>query len=327
MNKSLSVRLKRIVTSREFILLIALVVASLVVSIFTPVFLKKANILSMLMSITVEGLVSVGMVLLLASGLMDLSVGMNMALTGVVTGLCLTSGIPVVFSILIGLLVSVAIGFVNGILVAKVGLNSFITTLGMSCALEGLMLVASNGRSVTGLPAEFNVIGQGTIPGLDMQYPILVLVVIVIIADLLMRNSRAARQIYYVGSNEKAAKLNGMSVWKIKTACFCICGLLSGIAGIMITARFGAASVTIGADTAMDTITACIIGGASLNGGKGTVWASVLGALFLAMLSTALNLLSVNIYWQNFVTGVVLVAAIFFDAWSEKKKAAGKSAL
>lgn len=327
MNKSLSVRLKRIVTSREFILLIALVVASLVVSIFTPVFLKKANILSMLMSITVEGLVSVGMVLLLASGLMDLSVGMNMALTGVVTGLCLTGGIPVVFSILIGLLVSVAIGFVNGILVAKVGLNSFITTLGMSCALEGLMLVASNGRSVTGLPAEFNVIGQGTIPGLDMQYPILVLVVIVIIADLLMRNSRAARQIYYVGSNEKAAKLNGMSVWKIKTACFCICGLLSGIAGIMITARFGAASVTIGADTAMDTITACIIGGASLNGGKGTVWASVLGALFLAMLSTALNLLSVNIYWQNFVTGVVLVAAIFFDAWSEKKKAAGKSAL
>ena len=327
MNKSLSVRLKRIVTSREFILLIALVVASLVVSIFTPVFLKKANILSMLMSITVEGLVSVGMVLLLASGLMDLSVGMNMALTGVVTGLCLTGGIPVVFSILIGLLVSVAIGFVNGILVAKVGLNSFITTLGMSCALEGLMLVASNGRSVTGLPAEFNVIGQGTIPGLDMQYPILVLVVIVIVADLLMRNSRAARQIYYVGSNEKAAKLNGMSVWKIKTAYFCICGLLSGIAGIMITARFGAASVTIGADTAMDTITACIIGGASLNGGKGTVWASVLGALFLAMLSTALNLLSVNIYWQNFVTGVVLVAAIFFDAWSEKKKAAGKSAL
>lgn len=327
MNKSLSVRLKRIVTSREFILLIALVVASLVVSIFTPVFLKKANILSMLMSITVEGLVSVGMVLLLASGLMDLSVGMNMALTGVVTGLCLTGGIPVVFSILIGLLVSVAIGFVNGILVAKVGLNSFITTLGMSCALEGLMLAASNGRSVTGLPAEFNVIGQGTIPGLDMQYPILVLVVIVIVADLLMRNSRAARQIYYVGSNEKAAKLNGMSVWKIKTACFCICGLLSGIAGIMITARFGAASVTIGADTAMDTITACIIGGASLNGGKGTVWASVLGALFLAMLSTALNLLSVNIYWQNFVTGVVLVAAIFFDAWSEKKKAAGKSAL
>lgn len=327
MNKSLSVRLKRIVTSREFILLIALVVASLVVSIFTPVFLKKANILSMLMSITVEGLVSVGMVLLLASGLMDLSVGMNMAMTGVVTGLCLTNGIPVVLSILIGLLVSVAIGFVNGILVAKVGLNSFITTLGMNCALEGLMLVASNGRSVTGLPAEFNVIGQGTIPGLDMQYPILVLVIIVVVADYLMRNSRAARQIYYVGSNEKAAKLNGMSVWKIKTACFCICGLLSGVAGIMITARFGAASVTIGADTAMDTITACIIGGASLNGGKGTVWASVLGALFLAMLSTALNLLNVNIYWQNTVTGAVLVAAIFFDAWSEKKKAAGKSAL
>ena len=327
MQKGASVRLKRLLTSREFILLIALVAASLIVSLFTPVFLKKANILSMLMSITVEGMVSVGMVLLLACGLMDLSVGMNMAITGVVTGLCLNAGVPVILAILIGLLCSLLIGFINGILVAKVGLNSFITTLGMSCALEGLMLVLSNGRSVTGLPKAFNVIGQGTIPGLGIQYPILVLLVVFVIADYLMRNSRAARQIYYVGSNEKAAKLNGMSVWKIKTACFCICGVLSGVAGIMITARFGAASVTIGADTAMDTITACIIGGASLNGGKGSVWASVLGALFLAMLSTALNLLSVNIYWQNFVTGVILVAAIFFDAVSERKKATGKVAL
>jgi len=325
MQNSVSVRMKRIATSREFILIVALVAASIVVSFFSPVFLKRANILSMFMSITVEGLVSVGMVMLLACGLMDLSVGMNMALTGVVTGLCLTGGLPVIVSLLIGLAASLTVGFLNGILVAGVGLNSFITTLGMSCALEGLMLVASNGRSVTGLPASFDKIGQGTLLG--VQYPIWVLLVIVVAADLLLRNSRAARQIYYIGSNEKAAKLNGIGVARIKTVCFCVCGLCAGAAGVMITARFGSSSVTIGSDTAMDSITACIIGGASLNGGKGSVWGAVLGALFLAMLSTALNLLSVNIYWQNFVTGVILIAAIFFDAVSEKKKAAGKVAL
>lgn len=327
MQNSFSVRLKRILTAREFVLLIALVVAGLVVSLFTPVFLKRVNILSMLMSITVEGLVAVGMVLLLACGQMDLSVGMNMAITGVLCGLCMTKGVPVVPAILIALLCSVAIGWLNGFLVAKIGLNSFITTLGMSCALEGLMLVASHGRSVTGLPEAFNKIGQGTIPGLGIQYPILVLLVIVLFADYMLRNNRAARQVFYIGSNEKAAKLSGMKVERAKIVCFCLCGLCSGIAGIMITARFGAASVTIGSDTAMDTITACIIGGASLNGGKGSVWASVLGALFLAMLSTALNLLGVNIYWQNFVTGVILIVAILFDALSEKKKAAGKTAL
>ena len=317
--------LKKLCNSREILLIIVLVVASVIISFFSPVFLKKANILSILMSITVEGLVSVGMVLLLALGEMDLSVGRVMAFTGVVAGILMTKGMNFVLATLIAMLVAVAIGALNGFLISKVGLNSFITTLGMSCALEGLMLVLSNGRSISGLPNEFNQIGQGTVAGI--QFPIIILLIIVLVMDYMMRNMRMMRQIYYVGSNAKAAKLNGMNVSKIKTVSFIACAAFAGLAGIMITARFGTASVTIGGDTAMDSITACIIGGASLKGGKGSVWGAVLGALFLATISTALNLLGVNIYWQNFVTGAILILAIFFDAVGENRKLAGKVAL
>ena len=191
----------------------------------------------------------------------------------------------------------------------------------MACAIEGLMLVLADGRSVTGLPAGFKVIGQGKLLGI--QHPVYVLIIIVIIADLMFRNSRYMRQIYYVGSNIKAAKLNGINVNRVKIVCFCITAFCAGLAGIMITARFGSSSVTIGSSTAMDVITACIIGGASLKGGKGSVLGAVLGALFLAVLSTALNLLSVSIYWQNFATGFILITAIFIDAMSERKKAHG----
>jgi ribose transport system permease protein len=316
-------KLKAVLTTREMVLTIALIAAGLIVSIFSPVFLSTTNLLSIVMSVTVEGLVAVGMVMLLASGELDLSVGMVMAFTGVTVGVLMTKlAMPVALAVPAAILVALVIGFINGFFVAKVGLNSFIMTLGMSCAIEGLMLVMANGRSITGLPDAFKLIGQGKLFGI--QYPAFVLVIFVVAADFLFRNLRSLRQIYYIGSNAKAAKLNGINVGRIKLLCFCFTAFCAALAGILLTARFGSSSVTVGGSTPMDVITACIIGGASLSGGKGSVLGAVLGVLFLAMLSTALNLLSVNIYWQNFVTGAILIAAIFIDAMSERKKALGK---
>ncbi|MDO4565006.1 MAG: ABC transporter permease [Clostridia bacterium] len=325
MNNAFTRKVKGVVTSREFILFGLLVAASLVVSIFQPVFLSSRNILSVIIAITVNGVIAIGMVMLLACGEMDLSVGMTMAFTGVVVAKLMVAGVPIFVAIIIALLVAAAIGFINGFFVAKVGLNAFITTLGMSCCIEGLMLVMANGRSVTGIPQLFKDLGQGKLLGI--QYPIFVLIILVVIADLLFRNSRRLRQIYYVGSNAKAAKLNGINVSRTKLLVFVFTGLCAGFTGIMFAARLGSGSVTIGGGTALDVITACIIGGASLNGGKGSVLGAVLGALFLSVLSTALNLLSVNIYWQNFATGAILILAILIDILSEKRKAIGKRLL
>ena len=325
MNKSVIKKLSAFFLSREFILAALLVLASIVVSFFAPVFLSSANILSVIIAITVNGVIAVGMVMLLACGEMDLSVGMNMAFTGVVVAKLIVGGVPLVISILLAMLVSVFIGFLNGFFVAKIGLNSFITTLGMSCCIEGLMLVMANGRSITGLTEGFKALGQGKLFGI--QYPIYVMLVLVVLADFMLRNSRRLRKIYFAGSNAKAATLNGIIVPRIKLFVFSFTGLCSGLAGIMFASRLGSASVTIGGSTALDVITACIIGGASLNGGKGTVLGAVLGALFLSVLSTALNLLSVNIYWQNFATGAILIFAILLDALSEKRKTVGKAIL
>lgn len=322
MNRTVLQKVIAIVTSREFILAGLLVLASIIISFFSPVFLSKTNIIAIVIAITVNGVIAVGMVMLLASGEMDLSVGMTMAFTGVVAGKLMVAGVPILPAILIAMAVAALIGLINGLFVARVGLNAFITTLGMSCCIEGLMLVLANGRSITGIPNAFKLLGQGKL--FDIQYPIFVMILLVVVADLLFRNARRLRQVYYVGSNAKAAKLNGIHVGRIKLMTFLFTGLCAGLAGILLAARLGSASVTVGGSTALDVITACIIGGASLNGGKGSVLGAVLGALFLSVLSTALNLLSVNIYWQNFATGAILIFAILLDALSERRKSAGR---
>jgi ribose transport system permease protein len=314
--------LKKLTSYREFILIIVLVICSIGVSIFTPYFFTRINILSMLMGLTVEGLIAIGMVMVLVSGGMDLSVGATMAFTGVAAGLLLKNGVPVVPAVILALLVALAIGMVNGLLISKVKLNPFIITLGMMSAVKGLMLVLAKGRAILDMPPAFKIIGQGSLG--KIQYPIIIMIILVIIGDLLLRNSRYMRQSYYVGSNENSAKLNGINVSKVKIVNYCICSFFAGIAGIMIAARFGSASVTLGDNTALNVITACIIGGASLNGGGGTVLGAFLGAVFMQMLSTSLNLLNVNIYWQNFIVGAILIFAIFIGSVNENKKISKK---
>jgi ribose transport system permease protein len=236
MNHSFIKKLTAFFLSRELILAALLVLASIVVSFFAPVFLSSANILSVIIAITVNGVIAVGMVMLLACGEMDLSVGMNMAFTGVVVAKLIVAGVPLVVSILLAMIVSLVIGLLNGFFVSKVGLNSFITTLGMSCCIEGLMLVLANGRSVTGLTESFKLLGQGKLFGI--QYPIFAMLALVVVADLLLRNSRRLRKIYFAGSNAKAATLNGLNVPRIKLLVFMFTGLCSGLAGIMFASRW-----------------------------------------------------------------------------------------
>lgn len=315
--------LKKAISYRESILIIVIIFFSVTVSFFTPYFFTETNLKAILLGLSVEGLIAIGMVILLISGGFDLSVGSTMAFTGVVVGLILKAGVPVIVAVFLALVIAVIIGAFNGILVAKAGLNPFIATLGMMMAVRGLTLIISQGKAVLDMPAGFKNIGQGSIAGI--QYPIFLLVIFVIVSDILMRNSRFMRQSYYVGSNENSAKLNGINISRVKILNYCLVAFFAGLAGILITARFGSASVTLGENTALNVITAAIIGGASLNGGEGSVIGAFLGATFMAILSTALNLLNVNIYWQNFVTGIILILAILIDSINEKRKAGNKA--
>lgn len=310
--------LRTAIVLREFALLGVLVIFGIIMALASPAFLTKGNIEALLLGLSVEGTIAVGMVMVMITGGFDLSVGSTLAFTGVVTGLALTAGIPTPVSVVLGLLAALGVGLANGLLVAKLRINAFIATLGMMLTVRGLLLVLAQGKTVLNLPSDFTVIGQGTLVGI--QIPIYIMLVVVIVGDLLMRNSKFFRQNYYVGGNEKAARLSGMNVDRIKIVNFCIVALLAGLAGLMITARFGAASVTVGNGIELRVITAAIIGGASLNGGEGSVLGAFLGALFMGMLANALNLFGVDSYWQNLVTGLILIVAVVIDVINERRK-------
>lgn len=309
---------KKLLKQREFTLLLVIVGLTFLISLFSEYFLTSANILSMSTALTVEGIIVIGMVLLLIIGGLDLSVGSVMAFTGVITAMMINAKIPVLFAILLGLLLATMIGVVNGILIAKMKLNAFITTLGMMMVVKGLMLVISNGRAVLNMPAAFKAIGQTR--WLGIQVPVFIMVFLVILMDLLLRNLRVMRQGYFVGNNEVAAKLNGINTDGVKISFYALSSFFAGVAGVLITARFGNASVTLGDSTAMNVITAAIIGGASLGGGQGTVLGAFLGAVFMQLISTSLNMLGVNMYWQNFATGSILIAAILVDSVNEMRR-------
>lgn len=308
-----------ILRQRETALVAVMLVFGAVMTFASPYFLTPLNLEALLMGLSVNGIISVGMVIVIISGGLDLSVGSTMAFAGVVTGLSLNAGIPVPLAIAIGLSVSIGVGLINGILVAGLGINPFITTLGMMITVRGLLLIFSGGKAVLNLPDSFKIIGQGRLFGL--QYPIYAMIIIVALSDFLLRNSRFLRQIYYIGNNENSAALSGIRVRTVRLFSYGMVAGLAGVAGLLITARFGSASVTVGQGLELRVITATIIGGASLKGGEGSVLGAFLGALFMGMLANSLNLLGVDVYWQNFITGITLILAIVIDQINERRKA------
>ena len=311
-------RVAAVFAFRESILILVLVVGGIIMTAASPVFLTWPNLEAILLGLSVEGTIAVGMVILLVSGGLDLSIGSTLAFTGVVCGLALVAGVPAVIAIVLSLLAAFAVGLVNGLLIAKFKMNPFIITLGMMITIRGLLLVLAGGRAVLNLPDSFTVIGQGRLLGI--QYPIFVVIIMTVFGDLLLRNTRFFRQNYYVGGKEQAARLSGIKVDFLKIFNYCLIAVISGISGLMITARFGSASLTVGTGIELRVITAAIIGGASLNGGEGSVLGAVLGALFMGILANSLNLLGVDVYWQNLVTGLMLILAVVFDMINEKRK-------
>ena len=309
---------RKITSMREMIMVIVIAGLFIIMSFGNQYFLTSQTMLNVLMSFTVEGVIAIGMVILLVSGGLDLSVGANMGFTGIVTGLLVVGGVPMVLAIVIGLSVGLGVGLANGFLIAKIGLNPLITTLGTGMTFTGLMMMLTKGKSII-IPKSFSVIGTGSLFGI--QYPVYILIALVIIFEILLRKTRLFRASYYVGGNESAARLNGINVPFIKLFNYGLTGLLAGLTGIVLSARLTTASVSVGGNTALEVITACIIGGASLSGGEGSVLGAFLGVAFIQLLSTSLDLSGVDVYTKTFVTGLILIAAITIDVFNEKRKA------
>lgn len=309
--KSIKETIVKMLQVRESALVVLIILFGMIMMVVRPNFISPGNLLAILLSLSSTALVGCGMCILLVSGNMDLSVGSTAALAGVVTCLLFNMDFPILIAVFCGLMIGVLAGLLNGFVVTKWDISPFIVTLGSMSILRGFTQIISQGVTVINLPKAFTNFGQGNIFGI--QHPIIVTLIAVIIFDFLLRKFRFFRQSYFVGGNEKAAKMTGIKVKKVKISNFIIVGVLAALTGITFASRFGNASVTIGTGMEMQVITACVIGGASLNGGEGTIVGAFLGALLMSMIVSALNLLGVDVYWQNVLTGIILVFAVIMD--------------
>lgn len=314
------VNFARLASMREAGLIVIILALCIAMSFASPHFLTWGNFRAMLMSFSIEGIVVVGMTILLIVGGIDLSVGSVVCFSMVVSGALFLAGLDPWTASLIGIGVSALIGAAMGFFVTVIGLNHFITSLAAMVIVRGMCLIVTKGTplSLFTLPPAFKAIGQGSFN--NIPYVIMIFVVVVAIFDFLLRRATAFRKVFYTGSNEKAAQFSGIRTKQVKFWVTVLCSTLAGLAGVIYMARFGAATPTFGAGMELNIIAAAVIGGASLNGGSGTIFGAILGMALLSVVTSSLILLDVSVYWQDMIKGCILLAAVSIDHFLHRKK-------
>ena len=306
---------------REAGLIVIIAVLCTAMSFASEFFLTWENIRAMLLSFAIEGIVVVGMTVLLIVGGIDLAVGSVVCLAMVIVGALFLMGLDPWSASLIAIAASAFIGLCMGLCVTKIGLSHFIASLAFMVIARGLSLAVTQGtpQSLFALPPAFKAIGQGTVGGVPIV--ILIFAAIVIVSDFVLRKSTLFRKVFYTGSNERAAMYAGINVNKVKLWVTVLCATMSGVAGVIYTARFGAATPTFGVGMELNVIAAAVIGGASLKGGSGTIYGAVLGLALLSVVTSSLILLDVSVYWQDVIKGAILLLAVSLDHWMNTRKA------
>ena len=310
--------LSSILRVREIFMIVLILVMGIAMSIFSPYFLNTANFIAIMRGFSMEALVVVGMSTLLIAGAFDLSVGSVMALSGIIAAWLLTEGnMSFPLAMLGGLGVGLLTGTINGLIVTRIKVNPLIATLGMMSVARGIALGFTEGKPVINIPKGFAFLGQGSVFGVPLI--IIYMLVIVVIADILLRRGRSFRQLYYVGSSSNSARLSGIHVDRVVFLAYIASGLLTALAGVISMARLTSGVPTAFAGVELRIIAACVIGGMSLSGGEGTIVGAILGLVFMALVTNALTLFGVSIYWEGVVTGTILTLAVSFDMLSRRR--------
>ncbi|GHV85152.1 xylose ABC transporter permease [Spirochaetia bacterium] len=365
---------------RTYTMVFALIVIAIMFQILTRgIFFAPRNLSNLFRSLSIIGVLAMGMVLLIVSGNFDLAVGSALALTGGIAAvLQVWFGMSTPVAILAAVVVGVLIGLWQGFWVAYRKVPSFIVTLGNMMALRGLYLVITQGLTINHIKDDFLAISQSYLPNIlnyivaviialgilvynfqkrssrakygftnekisvtiikilvefalvgvfiymmvsfrGIPTPVIILIAVVLIFTFIAQKTRFGRRVYAIGGNMEAAKLTGINVNKHVLILYVISGILSAISGIMLTSRLGSAVAVAGTSYEMDVISACVIGGTSLVGGKGTMFGAIIGVLIIACLDNGMSLLNITYYYQNIVKGLVLIIAVWFDVANQKK--------
>ncbi len=305
---------RRLLQDRVYSLALTIVIIGVVASlVFPQTFPTFENFSQILLNLSIDTIVAVGMMVLLIAGMFDLSVGSMVAFAGGLTAnLMYFHGVPVPVAITAGLLSALLAGWINGYLIAYQGINPMIQTLAMLGILRGGALLVA-GAGIQNLPYWFIAIGQSRLLGIQM--PVWYMLLTVALFGFLVHKTVFFRRYYYIGGNARAAELSGIRVKRMKQFAFILSALLAGVAGILLTSRLGAAMSTLGRGLELRVITAAILGGASLTGGVGRIVGALLGALFMGVVANVMVIARISGLWQEIILGLILIGAVWLDLY------------
>ena len=307
------------VAGRESGGLVVLLVAVGALTLASQEFLTGSNLSNLARQVAIFGIIAVGQLLVILTGGIDLSVGSVLGLAGAVTAQLLVAGWAIPLAILAGIALGAALGLANGLLVTRLKLPPFIATLGMLGIARGAVLVITDAKTVQPLPEAFQAIANGRTVGVPNLLVVAALVTLAV--SFLLKRTVFGRYIYAVGSNPESARLAGVPVRTVIVSVYAISGFLAGLGGVLLTSRLGAGIPTAGTGFELNAIAACVIGGASLFGAKGSALGAATGALIMGVLNNGGNLLAINAFYLQIAIGVLIIVAVGFDQLNARSAA------
>lgn len=272
------------------------------------VFLTFVNVKNILFQVSILAIIAGAQTVVMVVGDFDLSVGATSSLAGAVAASLMLSGVPIWPAILIAMVVGLLVGLVNGVLIAYVNLSAFVATLATMTSVVGLAYLVTKGTTLFSLPAEFNEFGQGRL--LQIPLPVYIAIVISTILWVVLRFTTIGRSWHAVGGNVEVSRLSGVNVRRARMLAFSVAGLISAVGGILLAARLGSASAVQGGDNMMFSVAAVFLGMTVIKSGRANLVGTMVGVAIIGVMSNGLNILGVNAYVQQVVTGLIIIAAV-----------------
>ena len=303
---------------RQSTLLVLLLFEIVLFSLLSQTFMTSSNMINILRQVSINGVSSVGMFMIILLGGIDLSVGAMYAFIGVVSAYVFLGTHSTVLTVLTALGLGTVIGWFNGTVTAKFKIPPFITTLATMSMCRGASYVLTGGTPIGVSNRNFTILGSGYVFNF-IPIPVIIMLLVLMIGFFIMSYTRFGRHIYACGGNEQASRLSGLKTDLIKIVVFTLAGTLNGLAAIILAGRLGGGLPASGYNSEMDVITAVVLGGTSMTGGKGKLWGVITGVLLIGILTNGLTMINVSTYWQQIIKGLIILLAVIFDTKASRK--------
>jgi len=296
---------------RSYGIVIAFIIICAAMTVLSPVFLTVTNVRNVIRQSSIFGIMAIGMTFVILTGGIDLSVGSILAVAGAISAGMLKGGAGLLPIVLLALVLGIGCGLANGVIITIGRIAPFVVTLGMMSIARSITLIYTKGYPISGFTGDFRFIGGGEI--LSMPFPIIVFLLTVIMAWLILTQTRLGRYTYAIGGNEETVKLSGINADFYKTIAYVISGITAAMSALILTSRLNSAEPVAGQGYELDVIAAVVIGGTSLSGGRGSVWGTLIGALLIGVINNGMNLLGISPYFQLLVKGLIIIGAVLLD--------------